>query len=76
MYRNEEKILMKKLLLKLIDLRHQNNLTQEKFGELIGFQREYIAKVETGKRNMTLKYLLRALIVFNIEPDVFIKNLF
>lgn len=40
-------------------LRIQNNLSQEKFSELIGVHRTYIGMVERGERNITIQTLLK-----------------
>ena len=69
MYRNEEKEFMNKLVNKIVKFRYENKLTQEEFAEKIGYYREHIAKVETGKRNLTLKYITRICLAFNIEID-------
>ena len=69
MYRNEEKEFMNKLVNKIVKFRYENKLTQEEFAEKIGYYREHIAKVETGKRNLTLKYIIRICLVFDVEID-------
>ncbi len=66
MYKNEEQKLMTLLVKRIVKLRKERKLTQDKISELIGVYREHIAKVETGKRNVTLKLLFRICISLNI----------
>ncbi len=72
MYKNEEQKLMKLLVKRIVKLRKERKLTQDKISELIGVYREHIAKIETGKRNLTLKLLFRISISLNIP----LKDLF
>lgn len=49
--------------------RNARNLTQEKFSELIGVQREPVAKIETGRRNLTLDILIKSCIALDIPIE-------
>lgn len=72
MYTKEEAEIMKSLVLCIRNLRNDNNHSQNVFAEKTNYEREHIAKVETGKRNLTLKYILRTIIAYKIP----IKDLF
>ena len=72
MYTKEEKEVMKNLVLCIRNFRNENNHSQNVFSEKINYQREHIAKVETGRRNLTLKYIIRTCIAYKIS----IKDLF
>ena len=72
MYTKEEKEVMKVLVQNIRNFRNENNHSQNVFGEKINYEREHIAKVETGKRNLTLKYIIRTSIAYKIP----IKDLF
>ncbi|MCD7879927.1 MAG: helix-turn-helix domain-containing protein [Candidatus Gastranaerophilales bacterium] len=61
MYNNFEEKALVKLSCNFVKLRKEKGYTQEKLAELTGYCREYIAKVETGKRNVSLKLLIRTL---------------
>ena len=69
MYRKEEKEFMNMLVNKIVKFRYENKLTQEEFAEKIGYYREHIAKAETRKRNLTLKYIIRVCLTFDVEID-------
>ncbi len=72
MYTKEEKEIMYVLVQNIKKFRVENNHSQNVFAEKTNYQRENIAKVETGKRNLTLKYIIRTSIAYKIP----IKDLF
>ncbi|MCD7779128.1 MAG: helix-turn-helix transcriptional regulator [Candidatus Gastranaerophilales bacterium] len=57
MSKKEEEKLMYYLTMHIREIRKQKNLTQEELSELLNVYREHIAKIETRKRNLTLKLL-------------------
>lgn len=56
-----------KLGKKIQGLRKDNNLTQEKLGELTGLDRTYISDIERGVRNPSLKSLQKLAVAFNVS---------
>ena len=72
MYTKEEKEVMKVLVQNIRNFRVENNHSQNVFAEKTNYEREHIAKVETGRRNLTLKYIIRTSIAYKIP----IKDLF
>lgn len=74
MYTKEEKEIMKKLVQYIKKFRKKNNYSQNLFAEKTDYQREHIAKVETGKRNLTLKYVIRTIIAYKIPIQELFKD--
>ncbi len=74
MYTKEEKEIMKKLVLCIRKFRKENNHSQNVFSEKINYEREHIAKVETGRRNLTLKYIIRTSIAYKIPIENIFKD--
>ena len=72
MYTKEEKEVMKVLVQNIRNFRVENNHSQNVFAEKTNYEREHIAKVEKGRRNLTLKYIIRTSIAYKIP----IKDLF
>ncbi len=72
MYKKEEEKLMDYLTMHIKNLRNERKLSQNAFSELLCVYREHYAKVETRKRNLTLKLLFRISISLNIP----LKDLF
>lgn len=68
-------VVMKNQLLKnnldkrLKNLRKTENMTQERFAELIGVSRTAVAKWENGYAEPTLKNIVRISKVFNVSSD-------
>ena len=59
--------MVKKIWIKeLVKTRKEKGYTQEKFAELLDLSREHIAKIETGKRNLSLDKFISALIILGI----------
>ncbi|MCD7879453.1 MAG: helix-turn-helix transcriptional regulator [Candidatus Gastranaerophilales bacterium] len=67
MYKNSEEKILAKLARNLVKLRKEKGYIQEKLAELTGYSREYIAKVETGKRKVSIKLMIRTLKALDIE---------
>lgn len=55
-------------------LREKKDMTQQELGELIGADRQYINKVEKGKKNITLDYLDKITKALNVTQDEFINT--
>ena len=72
MYTKEEKEVLNILVQNIKKLRKENKHSQNVFAEKTNYEREHIAKVETGRRNLTLKYIIRTSIAYKIP----IKDLF
>lgn len=72
MYKNEEQKIMFYLTKHFAGLRKERKLSQNVFSELINVQIEHLAKVETRRRNLTLRLLIRA----SIALDIPLKDLF
>ena len=59
--------MVKKMWIKqIVKTRKEKGYTQEKFAELLDLSREHIAKIETGKRNLSLDKFISALIILGI----------
>ena len=49
-------------------LRRASGLSQEAFAETLGYQRGYIAQVERGERNLTLRTVARLALQLQVDP--------
>ena len=49
-------------------LRRASGLSQEAFAETLGYQRAYIAQVERGERNLTLRTVVRLANQLKVHP--------
>jgi transcriptional regulator with XRE-family HTH domain len=49
-------------------LRRASGLSQEAFAESLGYQRGYIAQVERGERNLTLRTVARLALQLKVDP--------
>lgn len=56
-------------------LRNQKGVSQEKFGFLVDLDRTYIASVERGERNISLKNIERIANAFNLSISEFFRTL-
>ncbi len=74
MYTKEEKEVLKILVQTIKKLRKENKHSQNVFAEKTNYEREHIAKVETGIRNLTLKYIIRTSIAYNIPIHDLFKD--
>ena len=57
------------------ELRIQSKMSQEKFALLINMDRTYLASVEKGKRNMSLKNIAKIAEGFNITIEELFKGI-
>ena len=57
------------------ELRLEANLSQEKFALLIDMDRTYLASVENGKRNISLKNIAKIANGFNITIEELFKGM-
>ncbi len=57
------------------ELRMQANLSQEKFSLLIDMDRTYLASVENGKRNISLKNIAKIADGFQITIEELFKGI-
>lgn len=55
-------------------LRLQKELSQEKLANELGMDRTYIASVENGKRNISIKNLERIWIFFSLSAKAFFDD--
>ena len=53
--------------------REKNNLTQQELADLIGGERQYVSKLEKGKKNMTLDNLDRIIIALKCTQEDFLN---
>ncbi len=56
-----------KLSTRLKQLREARNLTQAQLAERVGFSREYIARLETGRHDPTLSTLEKLAKALNVQ---------
>ena len=66
MHETETEMVKKIWIKELVKMRKEKGYTQEKFAELLDLSREHIAKIETGKRNLSLDKFISALIILGI----------
>ncbi len=52
-------------------LRISQNLSQEKFAEIVGCSREYISRLENNKEQISLQMLLNISKIYNLKPETF-----
>ena len=63
---HETEMVKKIWIEELVKTRKEKGYTQEKFAELLDLNREHIAKIEIGKRNLSLDKFISALIILGI----------
>lgn len=54
-------------------LREQRNLSQQDLADLLNVDRQYIWKLETGKKNLTLDYLDKIIFKLNCKHEDFLN---
>ena len=59
---------------RLRQLRTQKKLSQERLANEIGMDRTYIASVENGKRNISIKNLEKIWLFFQLSPKEFFDD--
>ena len=57
------------------ELRHAQNLSQEKFALQIDMDRTYLASIESGKRNVSLENIKKLADGFEISLGELFKNM-
>lgn len=67
MFKNLEEKTLARLAENFVKIRKKKGYTQEKMAELLGYSREYIAKVETCNRNVSINLLIRTVNALNIN---------
>lgn len=55
-------------------LRTEKNISQEKLSLIAGLDRTYIASVESGKRNISIKNLEKIILALDTTLAVFFSN--
>lgn len=61
--------------LRLREIRMKRNLSQEKFASLIGIDRTYVASIELGKRNVSLRMLEKISSALNLTISDLVENI-
>lgn len=54
--------------------REQKNLTQQQLADLLGVDRQYVWKLENGKKNLTFDYLDKVIKNLNCLPEDFLNS--
>ena len=57
------------------ELRKEEGISQEKLALKAELDRTYVAGVESGKRNLSIKSLEKILIALDVSFEVFFKNM-
>ncbi|MBD5523075.1 MAG: helix-turn-helix transcriptional regulator [Lachnospiraceae bacterium] len=57
------------------ELRKEEGISQEKLAFKAELDRTYVAGVESGKRNLSIKSLEKILIALDVSFEVFFKNM-
>ncbi len=57
------------------ELRKEEGISQEKLAFKAELDRTYVAGVESGKRNLSIKSLEKILIALNVSFEAFFKNM-
>lgn len=52
-------------------LRHEQNMSQENFGEIVGINRTYIGAIERGEKSISAFNLYRILNAFDVNIEQF-----
>lgn len=52
----------------LLAIRKRQDLSQEAFAELLGFHRTYVAAIERGEKNLSLRSLERLAELLGVSP--------
>lgn len=71
-----DKIAFNKLLgLEISKLRHELNMSQEEFGEIVGINRTYIGAIERGEKSISAFNLYRIISTFDVNLEQFFSNI-
>lgn len=57
------------------EIRTGKNMTQEKLGELTGYDRTYIGSVERGEKNVSFYAMYKIFKALEADPTDFIKQI-
>lgn len=55
-------------------LREENGMTQQELANIVGGDRQYINKVESGKKNITLNYLDKVAAALKVSQSNFLNT--
>lgn len=55
-------------------LREQKDMTQQELADFVKADRQYIYKIETGKKNITLVYLDKIAKALQVSPSEFLNT--
>lgn len=69
-------MLCKLIGLKIKALREAKGMTQQQLANKVGGDRQYINKVEAGKKNPTIKYIQKIIVALEIPYSDFINTSF
>jgi len=64
---------LKRFASNLRAIRKDRGFSQEGFANFAGFSRSYYAEIENGKRNVSLKNLIKILAALNVEANALIS---
>ncbi len=73
MYMDTEKEKLKLLGRNIAKYRKNLGYSQNKFVEIINISREHLAKIETGRRRLSLKLLFKIADSLNVSEKVFFE---
>lgn len=71
----KDNTLLKIIGQRIVNIRKQKNISQEKLAELSDLHRTYISDVENGKRNLTISVLYRICCGLNISLSHLLKGI-
>lgn len=57
------------------NIRENQNLTQERLGEMSGYDRTYIGAIERGEKNVSFYAVYKIFKALKIDPTDFINNI-
>ncbi len=64
-----------KMIASIIKARKQQSISQEELAKMLGTTQSVISRIENGtSRNVTLDYLMRAVSVLGIAPNITLKK--
>ncbi|MGV8084522.1 MAG: helix-turn-helix domain-containing protein [Coriobacteriia bacterium] len=55
-------------------LRQERNLSQEELAHLAGLDRTYVSSCEAGRRNATIKTIVRLAEALNVDPSALVSD--
>lgn len=71
----EKSEIRNKIAERIKQLRHEQNITQERFASMAGVNRTYLADIEKGNRNFGIDTLTRIISGFGISYAEFFANI-